>query len=122
MDINTKEAAKLFFTHWYCRGYGLPKVIISDRDKLFVSHMWQDLMDLLEIKLVMSTARHQQTNGGSEHLVKMAKLCLKINCGRDSANWPNSIAATEFALNSSISSATGYTPLALAFGLCYRIL
>ena len=79
--------------------------------------MWQDLMNLLEIKLAMSTARHQQTNGGSEHLVKMAKLCLKINCGRDSANWPNSIAATEFALNSSISSVTGYSPLALAFGL-----
>jgi len=79
--------------------------------------MWQDLMNLLEIKLAMSTARHQQTNGGSEHLVKMAKLCLKINCARDSANWPNSIAATEFALNSSISSATGYSPLALAFGL-----
>ena len=117
ININTKEAARLFFTNWYCRGYGLPKIIICDRDKLFISKMWQDLMNLLEIKLAMSTARHQQTNGGTEHLVKMAKLCLKINCGRDSANWPNSIAATEFALNSSISSATGYSPLALAFGL-----
>jgi hypothetical protein len=117
IDINTKEAAKLFFTHWYCRGYGLPKVIISDRDKLFVSSMWQDLMDLLEIKLVMSTARHQQTNGGSEHLVKMAKLCLSSTCAKDPSDWPNSLAATEFALNSSLSSATGYAPLALAFGL-----
>ena len=117
IDINTKEAAKLFITHWYCRGYGLPKVIISDRDKLFISKMWQDLMQQLDIKLVMSTARHQQTNGGSEHLVKMAKLSLSITCTQDPTDWPNSIAATEFALNSSKSSVTGYTPLALAFGL-----
>ena len=117
LDINSKEAAHLFFRHWYCRGFGLPKIIISDRDKLFISQMWQDLMQLLEIKLVMSTARHQQTNGGTEHIVKMAKLSLSITCARDPTDWPNSIPATEFALNSSTSSVTGYTPISLAFGL-----
>ena len=79
--------------------------------------MWQDLMQLLEIKLVMSTARHQQTNGGTEHLVKMAKLSLSITCARDPTEWPNAIPATEFALNTSKSSVTGYTPIELAFGL-----
>jgi hypothetical protein len=114
--ITAKEAAELFFKYWYCRGYGMPKKIISDRDKIFVSSFWQEIMNTMEIKLSMSTARHQQTNGATENIVKLVKNCLSSLCADDPKEWPKQIPAVEFALNSSKSAATGYTPFALAFG------
>jgi hypothetical protein len=114
--ITAKEAAELFFRHWYCRGFGLPKNIVSDRDKLFISSFWQEAMNKMEITLSMSTARHQQTNGATENIVKVVKNCLSSLCANDPTEWPAQIEAVEFALNSAKSSSTGYAPFSLAFG------
>ena len=98
-------------------GYGIPKTIISDRDPLFISTFWQELHQSLDISLLMSTARHQQTNGGTEHLVKMIKNCLiAISC-TDSTDWPTKLTGVQLALNTSVSTTTGFTPAYLAFGL-----
>jgi len=46
--------------------YWLPKVIISDRDSLFLSGYWQEFWTLQGSKLHFSTAYHPQTDGQSE--------------------------------------------------------
>ena len=69
----------------------------------------------MQITLSMSTARHQQTNGATENVVKMTKKCLSSLCAGDSKIWPRQIKAVEFALNSTNSATTGYAPFALAF-------
>jgi len=38
-DITAEDLAVLFFNHWYCEN-GLPKDIVSDCDKLFISNFW----------------------------------------------------------------------------------
>jgi hypothetical protein len=70
----------------------------------------------MQIKLNMSTARHQQTNGATENVVKIVKNCLSSLCAGDPTKWSKYIEAVEFALNSSKSTPTGYAPFALAFG------
>lgn len=45
--------------------HGLPDSIISDRDPIFTSNMWQELFRLADIKLRMSSARHPETDGPS---------------------------------------------------------
>ncbi|GJT95804.1 retrotransposable element Tf2 [Tanacetum coccineum] len=40
---------------------GLPKVIVSDRDKVFISIFWQELFKKLDVSLRMSTAYYLQT-------------------------------------------------------------
>ena len=69
--------ARLFFEQWYCRGFPLPHTLISDRDSKFVSDFWSSLMVNLYVKLTLSTARHQKTNGLAEHIVKMTKKCIR---------------------------------------------
>jgi hypothetical protein len=64
-NITTEEFATIFFDKWFCKN-GLPLELITDRDKLFVSHFWKALMKLTGIKHKMSTAYHPQTDGASE--------------------------------------------------------
>lgn len=48
--------------------HGLPKSIISDRDPVFTSTLWQELFRLTHTKLRMSTARLPQMDDQTERV------------------------------------------------------
>lgn len=54
--------AKVFLNQIY-RLHGLPNAIVSDRDRLFTSHFWQELFRLADVKLQMSSTYHPQSDG-----------------------------------------------------------
>ena len=56
-----KEVARVFVDR-VVNQYGVPSIIVSDRDKVFTSHFWRELMGSMGIKLNMSTAYHPQTD------------------------------------------------------------
>jgi transposase InsO family protein len=60
------------------RDYGIPKTIISDRDKLFTSNYWATLMAEVGIKRKLSTAYYPQTDGQTERTNRTMKTYLKI--------------------------------------------
>jgi transposase InsO family protein len=45
------------------RNYGIPKSIISDRDKLFTSNYWATLIAEIGTQRKLSTAYHPETDG-----------------------------------------------------------
>jgi hypothetical protein len=53
--VTAEQAARPVFEHWVVH-YGLPAVIISDRDPRFTGKFWQALWKLLDTQLHMSTA------------------------------------------------------------------
>jgi hypothetical protein len=71
-SLTAEELAEI---HWYCEN-GLPTDIISDCDKLFVSHFWKSLHKLTGIKLKLSTSYHPETDGASERTNKTVNQCL----------------------------------------------
>jgi len=60
-----KELAGIFVREIW-RLHGLPKRIVSDRDTVFMSSFWQEVMRLLEVELDKSSAYHPQTDGQTE--------------------------------------------------------
>ncbi|GJX37007.1 reverse transcriptase [Tanacetum coccineum] len=48
------------------RLHGLPNVIVSDRDSVFLSLFWQSLFKIFKVELKMSSAYHPQTDGAVE--------------------------------------------------------
>ena len=52
----------VYLQHVY-KLHGLPKAMISDRDKIFTNNLWKELFKLLGTDLHMSSAYHPQSNG-----------------------------------------------------------
>jgi len=53
------QVAELFIEHIF-KLYGLPKIIISDRDPKLTSKFWKSLFKTLETQLRFSTAFHPE--------------------------------------------------------------
>jgi integrase-like protein len=98
------------------RLHGLPETIISDRDGKFTSAFWRELHRMLGAKLLMSTAFHPQTDGASERAIRNVVQILRATVQPNQRDWVSKLPMTEFALNSSISSSTGFAPFELNCG------
>lgn len=61
------KVAKLFMDNVY-KLYGMPQAIVSDRDKIFTSKLWQELFKLSGTELRMSSAYHPQSDGQTERV------------------------------------------------------
>ena len=120
-SISAKGVARLFFDHVFWH-YGMPSVIISDRDARFTSVFWQELMDLMGTNLRMSTAFHPQTDGMAERYNRTVEEMLRAyvhQINRD--QWDDLLTPLEFAYNSSMNAVTGYSPFFLLYGLQPRV-
>jgi hypothetical protein len=54
--------AQLYF-HIVHNLHGLPDTIISNRDRIFTSNVWQELFKLSDTQVLMSSYYHPQTDG-----------------------------------------------------------
>ncbi|GJX82418.1 ty3-gypsy retrotransposon protein [Tanacetum coccineum] len=55
--FTTSTISQVFLDNVY-KLHGLPESIISDRDKVFLSHFWQSLFKVLKVQIKLSTAYH----------------------------------------------------------------
>jgi hypothetical protein len=106
-DIYIKEIVRL---------HGLPSSIVSDRDTKFTSKWWKEVHRVLGAKLLMSTAFHPQTDGATERAIRNATQILRSTVRPDQRDWLEKCPYVEFAINSSVSKTTGYSPFELNGG------
>ena len=98
--------------------WGLPKVILSDRDRKFLGDLWSELFKLLGVGLLYSTAYHPQTDGQSERTNQTIEIALRYYLsGLDyPKEWPTVLPRLQAYLNNSVSATTGKTPNEAAYG------
>lgn len=104
------------------RGYGAPKILISDRAKSFVeSSEWKKFCQIHGIETRFSTSYHPQTNGRVERLNSLIGKMLSKFCAGDTSRWDSFLEAICFNLNIRKHSVTGYAPFYLAYGFTPRL-
>ncbi|KAM9985687.1 hypothetical protein ACTFIZ_012341 [Dictyostelium cf. discoideum] len=113
-ELKADEAAKLFWDNIVCN-FGLPATIVSDRDKLFTSDLWNNLMEIAGVKLKMTAPSRPQADGQTERMNRnIVNLLSKMTSSR--LNWDIEIKSIEFAINNTVNSSTGQTPFSVLLG------
>ena len=63
--LSAPEVACLFFKH-VVQLFGIPHVVLHDRDARFTAHFWRCLWELLGSRVALSSAYHPQMDGQTE--------------------------------------------------------
>ena len=113
--INAEQFARLYFSEIF-RLHGLSRCIISDRDPLFTSVFWKDLMRQLKTKLNMSTAYHPQTDGQTERTHRTIEQIIRAFIYKHHSEWLHTLPLAEFCYNNSVHSATKFSPFEPLYG------
>ena len=107
--VSARDVAKIYIKE-IVRLHGIPESIVLDRDTKFKSEIWRELSSSLGQWLLMSTAYHLQTDGASERGIQSMPQILRVIVDDYQTNWVDQLPLVEFAMNSAISSSTGYAP------------
>jgi len=109
-----KELALIFVSEVW-RLHGLPKRVVSDRDTVFMSSFWSEVMRLLEVELHKSSAYHPQTDGQTERVNQILVHYLRTYLMWDQDDWDDLLPFAEFCYNNTVHTATKQTPFFAAY-------
>ena len=115
-----EDIALLVYNTW-CRQFGLPQRIVSDRDKLYMSQFWKTLHKLLNIDIQSSTSYHPQTDVSSERSNKTIIQALRNYVNRHQMDWSKHLIHVEVVMNNSVNATTELTPTELLYGSPIRL-
>ena len=100
--------------------HGMPKAIISDRDRVFTTRLWQLLFQLAGTELCMSTAYHPQMDGQTERVNQCLETYLRCFTQACPQRWSKWLSLEELWYNSSFHSALGRSPFEVLYGYPLR--
>ena len=112
------EWAKVLIDRLDLVDWGIPKILISDREPKFLGEMWSAIHAILGTQLLYSTAYHPQTDGASERINQSAEIALRyyIHHMDQPERWPEVLPRIQAVLNNSESASTNKTPNEIALG------
>lgn len=115
-EASTAEELAYVFLQRILSNHGMPKEIISDRDKLFTSKFWTSLTRQLGSKQKMSTSYHPQTDGQTERINQIVEQYLRFYLNYQQDNWVELLPLAQFAYNSARTSTTEQSPFFANYG------
>jgi hypothetical protein len=103
------KVATLFLDHIF-KLHGLPKVIVSDRDRIFTSKLWQELFSALKVDLHFSSAYHPESDGQTERVNQCLEQYLRTMAFQEPKKWCKWLTTAEWWYNSSYHTAIKTSP------------
>jgi hypothetical protein len=116
---DAETIAKLLVHHIFMR-FGTPKKLLSDRGPEFMSALVKEILKVMEIESLNTSAYHPQTDGHTERMNKTLINMLAAYVNVQHTNWDEVLPFVLFAYRTSIHASTGYTPFYLMHGVDAR--
>lgn len=111
-----KEVADILYNEIFTR-YGAPSTIVSDRGRNFMSKLVNALCELFEVKRLLTSSYHPQTNATVERANSTLAQTLRSYINKDQMNWPSLLPIIMMAFRSTpCTESTGCSPYQLLFG------
>ena len=112
---SVESVAQAFFAE-IIRLHGMPQSMVSDRDPVFTSKFWQEMMRLMGAKLHMTTAFHPQSDGQTEAANRVITMYLRCFTGDRPRQWLRWLPWAEFVYNTAYQSSLRDTPFRVVYG------
>jgi transposase InsO family protein len=109
------DIAQLFLDNIF-KLHGLPKVILTDRDPIFTSTMWQSLFKAMGVQLHLTSAYHPQTDGQTERVNQCLENYLRCMCFNSPKRWHYWLSLAEWWYNTSFHTSLQMTPFQALYG------
>jgi transposase InsO family protein len=90
--------------------HGPPISIVTDRDRIFTSDLWQQVFKSLDIKQKLSTAYHPQMDGQSERVNQCLEAYLRCMVFQYPKKWAAWIPLAEWWYNTTYHTALKVSP------------
>jgi Integrase zinc binding domain len=113
--FKASDVAHVFLDSIYKR-HGLPLKIIIDRDPVFTSVFWKEIMEKLRVTLNFSTSYHPQMNGQSERLNQCVESYLRCMIFQKPKIWARWISLAEWWYNTNFHTTIKRTPFEVLYG------
>ncbi|XP_047260185.1 uncharacterized protein LOC124893114 [Capsicum annuum] len=96
--------------------HGMPNILTSDRDPIFLSSFWEELFNLQGVQLQRSTAYHSQTDSQTEVLNRTMETYLRCFCFDNPKDWCSYLPLAEWWYNTTYHIAIKCTPYEALYG------
>ena len=116
MEGTSAEGLARLFRDNVWKLHGLPESVVLDRGPQFVAELTKELNRILGIKTKLSTAFHPQTDGQMERMNQELEQYLRLFIEHRQKDWPEWLAAAEFAVNNKVHMATKVLPFMANYG------
>ena len=100
--------------------FGVPEALLSDRGTNLLSHLMQDVCEMLGIKKLNTTAYHPQCDGMVERFNQTLKTALRKHASRFGNQWDQYLFGVLWAYRNIPHESTGEKPFYLLFGMDCR--
>jgi transposase InsO family protein len=95
--------------------FGVPKYIVTDNGKAFVSRQFKTLLSEFQVTHRLNPAHHPQHNP-TERVNKVIGATLRTILGKDQRNWDDHIPRISASIRTVIHASTKYSPYFVKFG------
>nr|KYP42496.1 Retrotransposable element Tf2 [Cajanus cajan] len=109
------DVAQSFLDHVF-KLHGFPDSITSDRDSIFISQFWQDLMAFQGVQVQLSTTYHPQTDGQTETVNRCLETYLRCMCADSPSHWSKWFPLVKWWYNTTFHSSIQATPYEVVYG------
>jgi hypothetical protein len=111
---NAKNMAQALME--YIAVNSMPLKIVTDNGPEFANQLFAELMELLGLKQVYISPYNSKSNGKVEATHEVTKSIIRAFIKDHADDWDLLLPLVEFAMNTSVSAVTKYTPFFIHFG------